>query len=793
MMHDVSVPSEAEMESSSPTMASLIPLDNASIKMQSTSKPLPSLSMRPMNKDVKFGALFAIHCLITMLIVIASPKFALEAKGGVPYVGPMVVAGTIYSLLSIALFFFVPMGVFIRISTISSFVGIAPMALVLLVSPSWLGFFVSIGVLAIAFSDWIWTKKNKLGFDFVAVVFELVTTVAKELPVVVVISTIILLISSIWAYWCCQLLADVGEDEGWSISLIWMLFHFYWTSHLFKMFIAVITSGTVMFWYHHWGDDQPESPTVPMVLTSPRSVSSRNLSLDDEPKPASSKVSSATIVLHYTRVAMTCVFGSVCLGALLCPIAHLLWNVLRMAKRDGSYKWLRGIVLPIAHRIDAFTQLYHKYTFAYVATYALSFSTAASEVWTLFEECGIEAMVDDDLTSRLLLFTANGCAGCMGTLACVMLFGSHLQVYGTVLSFLVGYSVSSTATTMMNAAVKTFFVCFAQNPSQTGSEMLALRQIDGESTWTDHWYLSKLNDSNGFPRSLNNISNISGVISDGNQLTCISCPIHCPDATTLLILHLPKPTIIATGALVLEFVREFQKSFPTLVKIRPSFESDTESDEDEEAVKERKKRKLHTNQVIEDPAVVAEAYCSKWEGSIKVLDQEHLDPEIDHLQVDPSLIHRVFNEKHLDFSYILIILPPVLNPQEHLNFGLVLSHRMLNTNYLTIPTPLLSTVPSQNIMHTQSIYTFNGIREATETGAGKTSSEMLDNIRRRHASGTFTKLIPPSTTWSHLSNTFISSIPQLLDLQGDIRLRKVLHILPMEPIRIHLCKDTSNE
>ncbi|EQC38589.1 hypothetical protein SDRG_04292 [Saprolegnia diclina VS20] len=464
--HDVSVPTEAEMEdlTLSPTrdLQSLIPLDSSSVKR--TVKPPPVLTLRPMNKDVMYGALFGMQCLITMILVVASPTYSQPRPDGVPYIGAMVIVGTIYGLIWVAFFFAAPKDLYIRVSTTLSFAGMAPMALVLLVSPTWTGFFVSLGVLALAFSDFIWTRKNKLGFDFVAVVFELVAEMLQASPAVIAVSGVILLVSSMWSYWCCQLLSNVGEDDGWSIGLLWLLFHFYWTSHFFKTLISVVVSGTVMYWYHHWGDDQPESPTVPMVLTSPRS-SLRTASIEMEPK-TNNAPSANTIVLHYTRVAMTSVFGSVCLGALCSPIAHFFWTVLRMAKRDGSYRWLRGVVLPLAPRIDAFTQLYHKYTLSYVAAYSQSFYVAAAEVWSLFEECGIEAMVDDDLTSRLLLFAANSGAGCMGTLASLVLFGSHLQVYGTVLSFVVGYSVSSTATAMLNTAVKTLFVCFAQNPDR---------------------------------------------------------------------------------------------------------------------------------------------------------------------------------------------------------------------------------------------------------------------------------------------------------------------------------------
>ncbi|OQR99207.1 transmembrane protein [Achlya hypogyna] len=818
--HDLSVPTEAEMEdlTLSPTgaMDSLIPLDSSAVK---SSRPPPSLSQRPMNRDVMYGALFAVHCFITMIMVLASPQYSKYRPDGVPYIGSMVIVGTIYNVLWVAFFFAAPKDLYIRVSTTISFAGIAPMALVLLVSPSWTGFFVSLAVLAIAFSDYIWTRKNKLGFDFVAVVFELVVDMFRASPALVAISAGVLAISSIWAYWCCQLLANVGEDEGWSIGLLWLLFHFYWTSHLFKTLTSVVVSGAIMYWYHHWGDDQPESPTVPMVLTSPRaSLVTTNSSLDSD-HPKSDRPKSTIVVLHYSRIALTSVFGSVCLGALCSPIAHFLWTVLRMAKRDGSYRWLRSVVLPVAPRIDAFTQVYHKYTFSYVAAYSQSFHAAAAEVWTLFEERGIEAMVDDDLTSRMLLSSANGCAGCMGTLAALVLFGSHLQVYGTVLSFMVGYSVSSTATTMLSTAVKTLFVCFAQNPDRLShlnpiiyhryirlSElknfkerrlasfwhpkmMLSLRRGNGESAWKDH--------------CMSSVVSVAGLVHDGgtmSQLSAYTCPNHSPGEDTLVILCLPgakRPSVVATGQPVLRLAAQVQQCFPTLIKVRPlnSFESDTESDEDKDAVKERKRRKLQEEPESDkfSADAIVESYCALWEPSVCVLGQDELSSELELLQVDTAALSEVLrtNEPSTLVHYVLARLPPVVNSEGLANFGILLLHSMQCDGLLSIATPVSRTIPTTNVMHTNSVYTFNGQREATECGAGKTAPEMVDNIRRRHASGTFTKMVPPAFIWPEVVALFESALPIIAHFEGDLRLRKVMQVLPMGPLGIRLEGSTS--
>jgi hypothetical protein len=482
LVHDDSLPDEAELEDlhlspteNSQVHESLIPLDNSALRPRTISKSAPTLTVSPTIKDLKFIGIFAVHCLITVVAVLTSSHDTKDTIRGVPYVGIMVIVSTVYSLLWVYMFFRLPKDIYIRMSTIASFVGIAPMTLMLFISPSWLGLFVGVSVAIIAFSDWLWTRKNKLGFDFVAVVFDLVATVLMSSSAVIAASIVVLFVASVWAFWCCQLLANVEEDEGWSFNLVWMLFHFYWVSHLFKTIIAVFVSGTVMFWYHHWDSDRSESPRATPSSSWSLSPSSTRLSASastvvdsDSALPARHVKSTPPhiVVGHYVRVAFTSAFGASCIGSLMTPLAHLVWNLLRMSKREDAWRWLRVCVRPYVGRIESFIQVYHKYTFVYVASYGQSFHAASVELWHLIDTQGIEAMVDDDLTSRLLLFAANGCAGCMGALANGMLFGSHLQLYGTILSYFVGYSVCSTATTMMNSTVKTLFVCFAMNPTR---------------------------------------------------------------------------------------------------------------------------------------------------------------------------------------------------------------------------------------------------------------------------------------------------------------------------------------
>ncbi|KAF0687940.1 Aste57867_20432 [Aphanomyces stellatus] len=501
-IHDTSVPDEAEFEDlhlsptdSSEASISLIPMDTVTANKiyGNVKKHIPSLSVPLWNKDTRFLGLYAIQTLITLIAAVtiehrAKARVAAvladqtstgiedddAADRGVPYVGIMVIVGTIYSLGWLYIFFHLPKDTYIRYSTLSSFAGLAPLTLVLLFSGSWGGFFLGVGVGLIAFSDWIWARKNKLGFDFVASVFDLVSTVLLALPSVVAAALALVVGGSLWAYWAGQLLADVREDEGWSVNLLWLFFHFYWTSHLFHTLISILVSGTVMYWYHHWGDQDSDSPKqLPTAMNHSSSLGAMESPTTTTSSPSSSspskKVASSSeqvVVAHYVRMAISHALGSACFAALVCPIAHVLWTTLRMAKRDDSFRWLRALVRPAAPSIDAFIQLHHKYALVFVAGFGNSFAVSAADAWALMHERGVEAIVDDDLTSRLLLFVANGCAGCMGTLCNLMLTGSHLRVYGTIVSFLVGYFVCQAATTMLNMTVKTLFICFAVNPAR---------------------------------------------------------------------------------------------------------------------------------------------------------------------------------------------------------------------------------------------------------------------------------------------------------------------------------------
>jgi hypothetical protein len=73
-----------------------------------------------------------------------------------------------------------------------------------------------------------------------------------------------------------------------------------------------------------------------------------------------------------------------------------------------------------------------------------------------------------------------------------------------------------------------------------------------------------------------------------------------------------------------------------------------------------------------------------------------------------------------------------------------------------------------------TVLSFGAKREATSHGGGKTPAEMVQNIRMRHASGTFCTLVAPETTWEQVATKYDAVLPQARALRGDLRLRRIM-------------------
>ncbi|KAG2780658.1 hypothetical protein PC129_g8516 [Phytophthora cactorum] len=453
-------------------------------------RPLPSLHSPLMFRDVPFAGLFVLH-LILMLLVTGSIRTdgereeleeeRREVVGGLQdsqddssvlqdnadvgvALRSLCVVNVLFALGWLLLFIFYFKLRFVQGSCIFSMAGLSALAVMLFLLESSNGMFWGIVCTGVVVMDLVWYVRSNHGLDFVAVFFELIVEFLVTHPALGYATCVVLVAYTIWACWICTTIGFVGRDVSpWSFSMIYLLFHFYWMSNVFKSIITIVASGTTMIWYYR-NESTEISPDIRENISDHDSPNGDGN--DQAQQDSSTDYLNRKVVLHYARCAMSSSFGSICIGSLLCPLAHLVWNALRWARRDESVLSRRFMSLR-SERVEHFIRTYHKYSFVHIAGYNKPYYVAAHDAWKLIEHHGVEAIVDDDLTSRILLLGGNGWAGVMSALTASALAGasSHATFF-TLAAFTLCYTTISLATQVIAAVIKTLFVCFAENPGR---------------------------------------------------------------------------------------------------------------------------------------------------------------------------------------------------------------------------------------------------------------------------------------------------------------------------------------
>ncbi|KAJ0401202.1 hypothetical protein P43SY_007621 [Pythium insidiosum] len=463
-------------------------------------RPLPSLHAPRTFRDLQFVGMYGFHLLLMLLATgyiradfqvpedeaefnVAvledsnskdneSPESVqamnAEAIGG--QLRSLCVVNFLFSLGWLLIFLFNDKMRFVQGSCAFSTIGLVVLALALFAVPAnSYALIFGIVVTTMAVFDIFWIRKYKNGLDFVAVLFELLVDFLVKHPLLAYVTVGTLIIYTLWACWISTSLGFVGNGASpWQFSMIFLYFHFYWTSNILKNILTVVVSGATIIWYYK--DDS--SDLSPQTVSDHPSPSDESVDIETSGGSTTSGVlfpwkntPDRRVVLHFLRCALTTSLGSIFIGSLLCPLAHIIWNVLRWARRDES-TFSRRFVALRSEPVEQFIRTYHKYSFVFVAGYGKPFYAAAQESWHLISSRGVEAIVDDDLTSRLLLLGANGWASVMCAL-CVPAFSSTPHaVYFSVTSFVLCYTTISIAMQVLGAVVKTLFVCFAENPGR---------------------------------------------------------------------------------------------------------------------------------------------------------------------------------------------------------------------------------------------------------------------------------------------------------------------------------------
>ncbi|CAI5744960.1 unnamed protein product [Peronospora destructor] len=463
----------------------LIPMTDSA----SGERPLPSLHSPLMYRDVAFAAIFMVH-LILMLVATGSiradgnPRQEQEnerkdivgelqnlrdkdsslddADVGV-VLRSLGIVNMLFALGWLLLFRFSSKLRFVQGSCIFSITGLVALAIMLFLFDSHDGIIWGIICSGVVVLELVWYVRSNPSLDFVAVFFELVADFLVTHSALGYATIATLIAYTMWAGWICTTIGYVGRDVSpWSLSMMYLIFHFYWMSNVFKNIITIVASGTTIIWYYH-NESTEISPVVRENVADHDSLSNNTTG---QTQDQNGEHLDRKAVLHYVCCALSSSFGSICIGSLLCPLAHLVWNALRWARRDESLLSQRFISLR-SERVEHFIRTYHKYSFVHIAGYNKPYYVAAHDAWKLIEHHGVEAIVDDDLTSRILLLGGNGWAGIMSAVTASALSGaSSHAIFLTLASFTLCYTTISLATQVIAAVIKTLFVCFAENPER---------------------------------------------------------------------------------------------------------------------------------------------------------------------------------------------------------------------------------------------------------------------------------------------------------------------------------------
>jgi hypothetical protein len=225
-------------------------------------------------------------------------------------------------------------------------------------------------------------------------------------------------------------------------TIILMVFSFYWGTQFLRNTLHVVTSGTVGMW---WAAPSSGDPTCGSI-----------------------------------KRALTTSFGSIALGSMLIAIVQTL-RFLAETARDGARRHrnfvtacLAACALCLIRMLEAAMRYFTSYAFCQVALYGTGFVESGKNAFRLFERRGWSAVFNDYLIDRTLTLAGllfGACSGIVGA-AIGRLFISHgdsddrfdVMVICGAVSFVVGFLVCSIVSGVIESAVKTVFVCFAERP-----------------------------------------------------------------------------------------------------------------------------------------------------------------------------------------------------------------------------------------------------------------------------------------------------------------------------------------
>ena len=197
---------------------------------------------------------------------------------------------------------------------------------------------------------------------------------------------------------------------------------------------------------------------------------------------------------------LTINLGSISMGSMITSIIKTLRVILEGLRRsnDGNPSFtviMAGFTLKW---IECIARYFNSYAFTYIAIYGKNFTASAKKTWDLIQNCGLDAIINDDIIGGTIMFSACIVAALTGFCGAFWAVHSGIENWFWGVGFpcsLVGFVLGVVTFNVVESAVLSIYVCFAEDPDALyyndrdlyekltdAQEMGVLADIDSESS-----------------------------------------------------------------------------------------------------------------------------------------------------------------------------------------------------------------------------------------------------------------------------------------------------------------------
>jgi len=281
---------------------------------------------------------------------------------------------------------------------------------------------------------WLW--RNRI--PFAATLLQTVAHLIGAYPATVAMSISSLFVQVAWtAFWICVLIFSTRYQTNPNVAygiMVYLIFSYYWVSQIIKNVVHTSASGTFATWYF-MSTNMPEHPTIGAL-----------------------------------KRALTYSFGSICLGSLLVALLQTMKAVLRSFIRrtnNGILALVACLIEWFLSCVESILRYFNHYAYVMIAIYGKSYWQAARDTFDMFQETGLQTVVNDNIIGTVLTM---GCwVGGVGTgiasgvLAFVFLPEDWILL--ALVGLLMGFVMCMMTLQIVESGVSTIFVCFAEDPA----------------------------------------------------------------------------------------------------------------------------------------------------------------------------------------------------------------------------------------------------------------------------------------------------------------------------------------